>query len=153
MRRYDMISSLVLLVCGAVIAASSLRIHVGTFRDPGTGLFPLITGILMGIIAGGVFVKSCLQSLVAAREPLGADKSLWHRKSTATVVIMLLYAFALEWAGFLTVTLLMLFVLFKAVGGLDLKASLAGAIVTSFIAYLVFRVWLHVQLPVGPLGL
>ncbi len=153
MRRYDLISSLVFLVLGLVIAVSSLRINVGTFRDPGSGLFPLITGILMSIIAGGIFIKSFLQSISKGREPLGKDKRLWHNKSVATVVIMLLYAITIEWLGFLTVTLLILFVLFKAIGGLSARASLGGAVLTAAVAYLVFKVWLNVQLPVGPLGL
>jgi putative tricarboxylic transport membrane protein len=152
MRRYDLISSLVFLVCGIVITVSSLRIHVGTFGNPGPGLFPLITGILMGIISGGMFIKSYLKSTSAGQEPLGEDKRLWHNKCVATVVIMLLYAITIDWLGFLTVTLLVLFVLYKAVGGLSLKTSLGGAIATAAIAYLLFKVWLNVQLPVGPLG-
>ena len=152
MRRYDLISSLVFLVCGVFITVSSLRIHVGTFGDPGPGLFPLITGILMGIISGGMFIKSHLQSTSAGQEPLGKDKRLWHNKSVATVVIMLLYAITIDWLGFLTVTLLILFILYKAVGNLSLKVSLGGAILTAAIAYLLFKVWLNVQLPVGPLG-
>ena len=153
MRRYDLIRSLVFLGLGIVIAVSSLRINVGTFREPGSGLFPLITGILMSVIAGGIFIKSCLLSLSAARNPLGKDKRLWHNKSVATVVIMLLYAITIEWLGFLTVTLLVLFVLFKTIGELSPTASLGGAVLAAAVAYLVFKVWLNVQLPVGPLGL
>jgi putative tricarboxylic transport membrane protein len=152
MRRYHLISSLVFLVCGVFITVSSLRIHVGTFRDPGAGLFPLITGILMGIISGGMFIKSYLQSISAGQEPLGKDKRLWHNKSVAAVVIMLLYAITIDWLGFLTVTFLILFILYKAVGNLSLKVSLGGAILTAAIAYLLFKLWLNVQLPVGPLG-
>ncbi len=153
MRRYDLISSLVFLVLGVVIAVSSLRMNVGSFRDPGSGLFPLITGILMSVVAGGIFIKSCLQSLSATRHPLGKDKRQWHNKSVATVVIMLLYAITIEWLGFLTVTLLILFVLFKTIGELSARASLGGAVLAAAVAYLVFKVWLNVQLPVGPLGL
>jgi hypothetical protein len=152
MRRYDQISSLVFLVCGVFITVSSLRIHIGTIGDPGPGLFPLITGILMGVISGGMFIKSYLQSSSAGQEPLGADKRIWHNKSVATVVIMFLYAIAIDWLGFLTVTLAGLFVLYKAVGNLSLKVSLGGAILTAAIAYLLFKVWLNVQLPAGPLG-
>jgi len=153
MRRYDLISSLVFLVLGVVVAVSSARMNVGSFRDPGSGLFPLITGILMCVIAGGIIIKSRLQSLSAARNPLGKDKRLWHNKSVSTVVIMLLYAITIEWLGFLTVTLVILFVLFKMVGDLSARASLGGAVLAAAAAYLVFKVWLNVQLPVGPLGL
>ena len=153
MRRFDLISSFVFLGCGVFITVVSLRINVGTFGDPGPGLFPLITGILMGIVSGGMFIKFLLQSASAGREPLGKDKRLWHYKCVVTVVIMFLYAITIDWLGFLPVTLLILFILFKAVGALSLKASLGGAILTAAITYLLFKVWLNVQLPVGPLGL
>jgi len=152
MQKYDMISSLVFLVCGVIITLSSLRLPVGTFRDPGPGLFPLITGILMGIISSGVLIKSYRHSSSAGRKPLGEDKRLWHNKAVATVIIMFFYAFAIDWLGFLMVTFVILFILYKAIGGLSLRASLGGAVVTAVMAYVVFKVWLNVQLPVGPLG-
>lgn len=152
MRRYDLISSLIFLVGGVIITTSSLRLHIGTFRDPGPGLVPLITGILMGMIASGMVIKVYLQSHSTGQEPLGADKRLWHNKVVATVVIMFLYAITIDWLGFPTVTFLILFILYKAIGNLSLKASLGGAILTAAIAYLLFKVWLNVQLPVGPLG-
>jgi hypothetical protein len=105
-----------------------------------------------GIISGGMFIKSTCSPPSVAREPLGGDKRLWHNKSVATVVIMFLYAITIDWLGFLTVTLVILFILYKAVGHLSLKVSLGGAILTAAIAYLLFKVWLNVQLPVGPLG-
>jgi putative tricarboxylic transport membrane protein len=152
MQRRDLISSLVFLVCGVIITLSCLRLPVGTFSDPGPGLFPLITGILMGIISSGVLIKSYRQSNSAGRERLGEDKRLWHNKAVATVMIMFLYAIAIDQLGFLTVTFVMLFILYKAIGDLSLRASLGGAVVTAVMAYVVFKVWLNVQLPVGPLG-
>jgi putative tricarboxylic transport membrane protein len=152
MRRYNLISSFVFFVFGIFITIVSLRINTGAFRDPGPGLFPLITGILMALIAGGMFINTFLRSASAGQEPLGEDKWLWHNKCVATVALMLFYALAMDWLGFLTVTLVMLFVLYKAVGDLSLKASLVGAALTAAIAYLLFKVWLNVQFPMGPLG-
>ena len=66
---------------------------------------------------------------------------------------MLCYAVLIDRWGFLLVTLLVLFILFKTIGNLSLKLSLGGALLASFISYLLFRVILNVQLPPGPLGL
>jgi putative tricarboxylic transport membrane protein len=152
MRRYDLISSILFMVGGGVIVAVALRLNVGTLRDPGPGLFPIITGILMSLIAAGTFAQACVRAVLAGPGHAGRAAKLWHGKSAATVGIMLLYAYALEWAGFLTVTLLMLLVLFKAIAGLNFRASVGGAILATAVAYLVFKVWLKVQLPAGPLG-
>ncbi len=152
MRRYDLISSFFFLVCGVFITVSALRMPVGKFAHPGPGLFPLITGILIGIVSGGILIKSCLQSISSAQEPLGGEKRLWHNKPVAILVITVLYAMTIDWLGFSTVTLLMLFVLYKAIADLSLRASLGGAILTATAAYLLFKVCLNVQLPVGPSG-
>ena len=66
---------------------------------------------------------------------------------------MFLYAITIDWLGFLTVTFAMLFIFFKVIGNLNLKQSLVGAVVASIAAYFLFRVWLNVQLPAGPLGI
>ncbi len=73
-------------------------------------------------------------------------------KTVATSVILLLYALLMDRLGFLAVTLVLLFLLFKAVGNLSLRVSLGGAVLTSAVAYLLFRVLLNVQLPTGPWG-
>lgn len=152
MRRYDLISSLVFLLFGVFITIGSLRLSVGTFNNPGPGLFPLITGVLISMISGGVFINSYLRSISAAREPPGADMKLWHNKPVAVLVAMFLYAVFMDWLGFLIITLLMLFYLYRFIGDLSLKTSLGGTIATAVSAYILFKVWLNVQLPMGPLG-
>ena len=153
MRKNDLISSLAFLICGISITLFSLlRISTGTFGNPGSGLFPLITGILLTIIAGIVFITSFRQSNAAANEPPGADMRLGHIKPAATVIIMFLYAITIDWVGFITASLILLFFLYKAIGNLSVKVSIGGSVLTTVIAYLIFKVWLNVQLPTGPLG-
>jgi len=71
----------------------------------------------------------------------------------ATVLVILIYAIAFSHLGFFVSTFLLMFFLFKTIGGMKWKASLAGAILTSCCFYLVFKVWLKVQFPEGPLGM
>lgn len=152
MRKKDLTSSLLFLICGVSVTLFSFRINTGSFSDPGPGLFPIITGMLLTIIAGIVFVKSFLESDAEVKEPPGTDKRLWYVKPAATVMTMFLYAITIDWLGFITASLILLFFLYKVIGNLSIKVSMAGSILTAVIAYLIFKVWLSVQLPVGPLG-
>ncbi len=152
MRKYDLISSLFLSVCGILITAGSSRLHVGTFENPGLGLFPLLTGILLAVLSIVLFLRSFMQR-PSEEEPMPRRPARLWRKVAPTVGVMLFYAVFIDRWGFLLVTLLVLFILFKTIGNLSLKLSLGGALLASFISYLLFRVVLNVQLPPGPLGL
>jgi hypothetical protein len=43
--------------------------------------------------------------------------------------------------------------LFRAVAAFDWRLTLGGAIASALLSYLLFKVWLQVQLPAGPWGL
>lgn len=139
-------------MCGVLITIGSLRLHVGTFENPGLGLFPLLTGILLGLLSGGLFIRSLLESPAEGEEPFWGRERQW-RKVFSTVLAMVLYAVTMDRLGFLFVTFLLLFFLFKAIGALSWKGSLAGAILISSISHLLFKILLNVQLPVGPWGI
>ena len=51
MKKFDTISGLFLLILSTAICIGSLRLHVGTFRAPGAGLFPLVTGVVLGVFS------------------------------------------------------------------------------------------------------
>jgi hypothetical protein len=108
-------------------------------------------GILLGIISLAIFVSALLQE-PTGRKAFWQDKKQWP-KVVATVLMILIYTIAFSHLGFFVSTLLLMFFLFKTIGGMKWKASLAGAILTSSCFYLVFKVWLKVQFPGGPLGM
>ncbi len=62
-------------------------------------------------------------------------------------------ALVLRGLGFAPVTFLLLIFLFKGIGEMDWKISIIGPLLTTSFFYLVFKVWLEVQLPEGPLGM
>ena len=152
MSRFDLISSFVFLSFSILVTLLSLRLSTGTFGNPGPGLFPTITGILLTMTSGILFVQSYLRFRSKKKEILGADKRLWHVKPAATVIIMFVYAVTIDRLGFITTSLILLFFLYKVIGDLSVKVSLSGSILTTAITYLLFKVWLNVQLPTGPFG-
>ena len=150
-KRYDLISGLFWLLCSALIIIGSLHLPVGTMGNPGPGFVPLFVGILLSIISLAILIYSFLQGSSEGKV-FWRDKKQWP-KVVATLLMMLIYTIAFPYLGFFFSTLLLMFFLFKAIGGMNWKVSLAGAILTSSCFYLVFKVWLKVQFPGGPLGM
>lgn len=150
-KKYDLISGLFWLLCSVLIIVGSFHLPLGTMGNPGPGFVPLLVGILLGIISLAIFVYALFQE-PSGRKAFWMDKKRWP-KVVATVLVILIYTIAFSHLGFFVCTLLLMFFLFKTIGGMKWKASLAGAILTSCCFYLVFKVWLKVQFPGGPLGM
>ena len=130
-----------------------MRYPIGTFQNPGYGLFPLLIGILLSLLSFVLLLGSILRNHSGKEtlSPSGGQKRRY--KVIATVLIMILYALTLDRLGFLFVTFVLLFLLFKAIGQQSIRFSLGVAIGVSFISYLLFKVFLSVPLPEGPWGL
>jgi hypothetical protein len=151
LRKYDLISSFFLLLCGILITVRSGYFPIGSFRNPGFGFLPLITGIGVTVLSGVLFFHSLPKKSSEGEKEFHGD---WERSRNviAVVLIMLAYAISLDWIGFTFATFVVMFLLFKPIGRLSWKASLAGAIIASVVCYILFKVLLGVQLPEGPWG-
>lgn len=150
MRRNDLMSSLFFSVVGLLIMAGSLGMPVGRLGEPGPGFLPLIVGILLVVISGIVFRQS-LKSKVADQKVPGLDRKQLFKVLTMCLALIL-YAVALKPLGFVLVTFLLIVFLFRAIGNYQWKVSIAGAILITLCFYLLFKVWLEVQFPMGPFG-
>jgi putative tricarboxylic transport membrane protein len=66
---------------------------------------------------------------------------------------LLLYGFFLESLGYILATFLLMFFFFRAIEPQKWVVVILGSVITSFITYFLFKVWLQVQLPAGVWGL
>lgn len=151
MRKNDLISSMFFLVCGLVIMAGSLRMPVGSLGEPGPGFLPLFVGIFLALLSGALLIRSIrLRRCDQKTFGLGRKERF---KVITTSLALLLYCVALKPLGFVLVTLTLLVFLFRVIGELSWRVSIAGPIITTFCFYLLFQVWLEVQFPLGPFGM
>lgn len=149
--RNDRTSSLVWLGFAFLICIESLRLPLGSARDPGPGFLPL----LVGVILAGLSVICFLQ---ARGGPSDGLKGSWYsprrwKHLLGILSSLVVYALVLDILGFLISTFLLLSVLFRL--GLGSKKwiwSTGGALVASLSCYVVFELWLRTQLPKGILG-
>jgi hypothetical protein len=61
-----MTAAIALLALGAITAALSLQLSLGTFRLPGSGLFPLALGVLLALLSTVQLARLLLARRAAA---------------------------------------------------------------------------------------
>ena len=136
-----------LLLAGA-ICFESYKLELGTLSNPSPGLFPFLLGLILAF----------LSILWLAMNSLHAGPWEWIKTSISwsRVVPMLgglfLYSVLLDFLGFFLSTFLLILGL---VGGIERRSWTSSGLVAigiSLFSYVVFRIWLRVQLPEGFFG-
>ncbi len=141
-------AALVWLAIAIIICVSSYRLVLGSFHNPGPGLYPFLAGAIMGV--------ACLVYLAELRgtasgkkgKPLWED---WRRlsKMGIAVFVLLAYAVGMNYLGFLISTLLFLIILLRTIGNQRWSVVILESLLASGISHLLFQVWLRADLPKG----
>jgi hypothetical protein len=131
-----------------VICFEAYNLGLGTFSNPQSGLFPFLTGAILAFLS--------IMWLVINLLPKGPWEWLKISVSWKRVVPMLgglfIYSLLLSYLGFPLATFLLIFGLLKGIEGRSWMSAGSVALGISIFSYIVFRIWLRVQLPEGPLG-
>ena len=138
----------VLLVFGLIALEEARKLRFGSIARPGPGFFPVVLAAAFSLV--------CLVLLVSAIRTRDAGAApglrLGWPKIVAVMAALFVYALVLEPLGFVIATFALLLFFFKALERQRWVSALAGSLVTAFVTYLVFKIWLNVQLPAGPWG-
>jgi putative tricarboxylic transport membrane protein len=151
MKKLDFIGSGFWLLLGFLICEESWQINLGEFRNPGPGFLPFGAGLILGGLAFALLVKTL-------RGKSGGDRAFWAErrrwpKVSLTLTSIFVYGFLLEPVGFLLMTFLIMGFLFRVIEPQRWRTVIAGALFSAVGAYLIFEVWLKVELPKGFLGI
>ena len=126
---------------GALWIARAATMPLWDGFAPASGFMPLWYGILLVALAAAVAFTAQKQP----EEPVG--------KALVVLAVVAATIVGLKLIGFAPAIFLMLLVLFAAVEKLPIVRSIAVAAGVTAVLFLVFRTWLGVPLPRGPLGL
>jgi len=150
LKKYDKISSLIFLLFAAYICIESLRLPLGSWRDPGAGFLPLGSGLCLGILS----IVAYFQARFRAGEDVWRPWYSKERRKSLLIILGLLFAYALilEFLGFLLGTFILLLMLFRLVEQQKWVVAVGGSAIASIVSYAVFQVWLKTQLPRGIFG-
>ncbi len=138
----------VILVGAGIIFKESFSYEYYGQVVPGPGLFPLWMSGLLLFLAALYIIDSVRSRPVALKDILPKGKGL--KKVLALIGAMILLIILVPHTGFLIASTIMLLILFS----LDYKwhSSIIIAGIVSFVAFYVFKYFLSVPLPIGPLG-
>lgn len=126
-----------------IVAAARMPLWQGFI--PQSGFLPLWYGITLAGLAAAILVGLFMHKSAVPEEPIG--------KPLVVMAVVAATVLGFDLIGFAPSIFLLLLVLFAAVERLPLLRSLAVAAAVSAVLFLVFRTWLRVSLPVGPLGI
>jgi Tripartite tricarboxylate transporter TctB family len=132
------------LLLAAWISHESLQMPLGTLHMPGAGFFPLVLGLLLGLLA---LLLSAVERLAAASDDTGAPTD-W-RGAICLGASVLAAAWLFERTGFLVTMAAFLTVTTAVLGGIGWWRSAVMAVVGSAIAWVVFVRVLKIALPSG----
>jgi putative tricarboxylic transport membrane protein len=141
----ESIFSLILATLGLFIIIVSLTIGFGTLEKPGSGLFPFLAGAL-------IFVQSVALSFTQK----SIEKKLFDRNETKTFFLMIaafsLWIILMPYLGYLLVTFIVVFAFSKIMKLEGWAKPLVLSIVTTGLCYLLFDLFMYLDLPRGLLG-
>lgn len=147
----DRLSALVFLAIGLSALYGSIRLGLGTTREPGPGFLGLLVSSFISLMALIIWLHSAKKG---DKEQKLSD--LWQglkwKRPLAVCVITIGYILAFEWLGFAISTFLFLMILMKGMETLAWwKALLLSALSTGF-SYLLLSISLESSLPKGIFG-
>ncbi len=142
----EVVLALFFLVLGILWIVAATRMPLWSGFVPQSGFMPLWYGITLTALAAAILANLFLNRVPGkAEEPIG--KALIVLTALAAAIV------GLNLIGFAPSIFLLLLVLFAAVERLPIVRSLVVAAAVTAVLFLVFRTWLRVALPVGPLGI
>jgi putative tricarboxylic transport membrane protein len=136
------------LALSIFICAMSLRLGIGTFQTPGPGFLLFWAGIVLGILA---IILRLLE--YSKKKDRGRTMDLWKglkwHKVISVQISLFIYIILLPPIGYLIMTFGLLVFLFSIIERSRLWVQVVFALITVIATYIIFYVWLDVQLPRG----
>ena len=136
------------LALSIFICAMSIRLGIGTLQTPGPGFLLFWSGIVLGILA---IILRLLD--YSKKKERGRTMDLWKglkwHKVISVLISLFIYIILLPRIGYLIMTFGLLVFLFSIIERSKLWVQVVFALITVITTYIIFYVWLDVQLPRG----
>ena len=150
MKIHDQLSSLFWLGLSVYVCRESLRLGVGTLRNPGMGLMAFGGSILLGVFSLGLFFQATIKKTTRDASPAEAS-TLWNNV-ISVLLALLIYAEVMPIAGYLITTFLLMGFLFWIVKKGKIGWAVISSLLTTISSYMIFSKWLNCQFPQGFFG-
>ena len=145
--RVERIYGIVIFCLGLAILWAGRTLTFGSFRSPGSGMFPALIAILMLVLS---LILIVLPPRTESRGPSVSGKVLV--RVCAVFASLVLYALLLEFLGFLIVSFVLTVFLFAVFGSEQYGFAVLKALALTGFAYVLFEILLKSNLPKGLLS-
>ena len=143
----EFIFNIVMLIAGAIIIGMSLKLGFGTLKKPGTGLVPLWAGLI-------ILVSAVVMVFSGGKTKAGGAS--FNKRELVTYTLMTLvfigWIVTMPFLGYIVGTFLCAICFSKIMGLSGWLRPFCLASGTTLFCYLLFDVWLYMDLPRGILG-
>jgi len=146
----DVLPNTIWMIMGISITIMAYNLDIGSFQNPGPGMYPFLLGILLFSISLTVLVYNLRNMGLFKKKEEAIWADVEFGKIAGTIAILLGYGLLLERLGFSVTTFFSLFFLFKIIGVEKLSRALVWSILIVISAYLLFIVALKVYMPSFP---
>jgi hypothetical protein len=150
LQKLDRFSGLFWVILSLVIAIHSHRLGVGSVSNPGPGFIFFYAALFIGLMAMLLLAGSWTRK--AEGSGGGHFENIHWMKVVLPFAYILLYALALEKAGFIICTFFLIFLLLRTIEAKRWFVATFVGIAAALGTYAMFELWLHVRLPKGVLG-
>ena len=151
MRTYDRLGSLFWLFLAVYVCIESLRLGIGTPRNPGMGFMTFGASIFLGVLSMAVFLRTSFEKGETGSKAVSSG-ALWPRVLWVTLTV-LIYSQVMPVLGYLISTFLLMAFLFGIVRKTKWHWVIASSFLTTLGTYYLFSKWLNCQFPDGLFGL
>jgi putative tricarboxylic transport membrane protein len=145
MKRIDK-SAVFLMAVGVFAIFEAKNMGTGNFSEPGPGLFPLLSGIIL-------LTFSLISLLISSLKKIPKAPRVMEQRNVLNVLCVLgtvlLFRFFLPVLGYIFTALITLVLLIKIVGGQRWSHTIVWSMIFTGLSYLLFGKWLMVQFPRG----
>jgi hypothetical protein len=136
------------MILGIVIIIVSLGYGFGTLRKPGPGLYPFFIGLLILFFSIALLILGLKSK---SSEPLFTKSGL--KTFLLMVIVFFLWIIVMPVLGYVLTTFAVTYAFCKIMKLEGWLKPLALSIGTALFIYLLFDVWLYIDLPRGIFGL
>ena len=148
-----MTPAILLLLFGAVTAALSLQIRVGTLRAPGSGFFPFYVGLLLILLSVIHLAQLWRRRGDRARDEAGASPKTSVKRVLLFLGATLLSTGLLTVLGYSLAAFVLMALLLYILGVRRWVHVVAIALCAAGMSYALFVLWLQIPLPTAGFGL
>ena len=155
------VSSLVLILFGVVFLLHNIKYPLDTRANPGPGVFPLMVGAALVILAAWQLVQDTRKPKPeeAKESRAGTGRSIGEFlqrdrgeiKPLLLIAVFVVYLLMAKWAGFFISNFLFVIISSKLIGARDWERPIALSAGVNLFCYFLFEVWLKLSFPRGAL--